>query len=63
MNDTATVGSWTPIGIGDGLVDFEEVFSILEEYGFDGWVCIEEASGQGLPGIQRAVQVARKYVK
>ena len=63
FNDTATVGSWTPIAVGDGLVDYDAVFSVLKKAGFDGWVCIEEASGQGLPGIDKAIQFARKYVK
>lgn len=63
LNDTATVGHWTPISIGDGLVNFDEVFEVLNRNNFDGWVCIEEASGRGLEGIESAVKVARKYVK
>lgn len=47
MNDTLTVGKWTPAPIGGGLVDFKAVFSVLKQGGFDGWVCIEEASGNG----------------
>ena len=62
MNDTSTVGTWSPIAIGDGLVDFDSIFSLLKSNGFDGWVCIEEASGNGLKGVDKAVAFARKYV-
>lgn len=63
LNDTATVGSWTPISIGQGLVDYDTVFKVLEVNNFDGWICIEEASGRGLQGIDDAIAFARKYVK
>jgi len=63
LNDTATIGNWTPIAIGKGLVDYDATFAVLNEYAFDGWVCIEEASGNGLKGIDEAVAFARKYVK
>ncbi|MBQ3131416.1 MAG: sugar phosphate isomerase/epimerase [Clostridia bacterium] len=62
MNDSATVGFWTPIGIGKGLVDFDDVFDILKKNSFDGWVCIEEASGCGVQGAKDAIDFARKYV-
>lgn len=62
MNDSATVGYWTPIGIGKGLVDYDDVFSILKSNNFDGWVCIEEASGRGIDGVREAIEYARKYV-
>ena len=62
LNDTATVGKWTPIAIGKGLVDYDGIFGLLHARKFDGWVCIEEASGNGLQGIDEAVRFARKYV-
>ncbi|MBO7709412.1 MAG: sugar phosphate isomerase/epimerase [Lachnospiraceae bacterium] len=62
MNDTATIGKWTPAPIGKGLVDFDTVFKVLGDHGFDGWICIEEASGLGLKGIDDAIAFARKYV-
>ena len=40
-----------------------QLFGVLRKAGFDGWVCIEEASGCGLAGIDAAVEFARKYVK
>jgi sugar phosphate isomerase/epimerase len=63
LNDTATIGTWTPCTIGEGLVDFDSLFAVLNKHAFDGWVCIEEASGKGLPGIEKAVKFARTYVK
>lgn len=62
MNDTATIGKWTPVSIGQGLVNFDEVFKILKKHNFDGWVCIEEASNNGFNGITDAIAFARKYV-
>lgn len=62
MNDTLTVGKWTPVSIGKGLVDYDAVFSVLKKHDFSGWVCIEEASGNGLQGIDDAIAVARRYV-
>lgn len=63
LNETATVGKWTPALIGTGLVDFDAVFATLNKHNFNGWVCIEEASGTGLDGIEKAVKFARKYVR
>lgn len=62
LNDTATTGSWTPIAIGKGLVDYDAIFAVLHAHGFNKWVCIEEASGNGLASIDAAVAFARKYV-
>ena len=62
LNETATVGKWSPALLGTGLVDFDAVFATLKKHAFDGWVCIEEASGQGTEGIRKAVEFARKYV-
>ena len=62
MNDTSVIGTLSPVLIGTGLVNFEEVFSLLKSRGFDGWVCIEEASGRGLDGIREAITFARRYV-
>ena len=63
LNDTSTIGKQTSVGLGEGLVDFDSVFSILRDHGFDGWVCIEEASGRGWQGVDKALDFARRYVK
>ena len=46
-----------------GLLDFNAVFEMLHRQGFDGWVSIEEASGNGWQGIDAAIAFARDYVK
>lgn len=63
LNETATLGKWSPALLGTGLVDFDEIFAVLNRHHYDGWICIEEASGQGLDGIAKAVSFARRYVK
>ncbi|MDD3704626.1 MAG: sugar phosphate isomerase/epimerase [Clostridiaceae bacterium] len=62
MNDTLTVGKWTPVSIGKGLVDYDAIFDVLRKHNFDNWVCIEEASGKGFDGIDDAIAFARRYV-
>jgi sugar phosphate isomerase/epimerase len=57
------VGKWTPIQIGQGLVDYDSIFKVLKDNNFDGWVAIEEASGNGWQGIDDAVGFAKKYVR
>jgi len=57
--DTAERGNLKPVVIGTGLVPFCEMFSIIKGTGFDGWLCIEEASQQGVAGVEAAVQFTR----
>lgn len=63
LNETGTVGKWTPALLGTGLVDFDSIFEVLNRHHFDGWICIEEASGTGMDGIRKAVAFANKYVR
>ena len=37
----------------------EEAFAAAKQYGFDGWLCIEECSGQGLAGVAQAYRFVR----
>jgi sugar phosphate isomerase/epimerase len=53
--DTASTGSLSPVLIGTGVAPIRAVFERLKKHGFDGWVCIEEASGLGKIGVQQAV--------
>ena len=46
--------------IGKETVPIKEIVSCAKEKGFDGWLCIEEVSGQGFEGIKRAVSWVRK---
>jgi sugar phosphate isomerase/epimerase len=62
LNETKTVGTWTPALLGTGIVDFDSIFDVLNKHNFDSWICIEEASGLGMLGIKDAISFARKYV-
>jgi sugar phosphate isomerase/epimerase len=57
--DTGALGKQVPVVIGDGIVRFDEVFARLKRAGFNGWFCIEEASGTGRSGLQKAVHFSR----
>ena len=58
--DTATRGKLEPVVLGEGIVPFGEIFSLLKQNSFDGWICIEEASKTGEEGIRKAVEFVRK---
>jgi sugar phosphate isomerase/epimerase len=58
--DTAVRGELRPVQIGTGIVPFRKMFHMLKERGFDGWICIEEASSQGRPGFEAAVRFVRE---
>lgn len=61
--DTCTKGTLTPVLLGEGLVPFEEIFKVLKSSGFDGWICIEEASNRGMEGIVKATEFVRRVWK
>lgn len=63
LNETATIGKWSPALLGTGLVNFDAIFEVLKRHEFDGWICIEEASGTGLDGAAKSVAFARKYME
>jgi sugar phosphate isomerase/epimerase len=58
--ETAQRGDLKPVLVGTGLVPVREMFSLLKAAGFDGWLCIEEASSQGQAGIEAATQFVRE---
>jgi sugar phosphate isomerase/epimerase len=53
--DTAVRGELRHVALGTGIVPFRDMFSMLKGAGFDGWVCLEEASFQGKAGLEAAV--------
>jgi sugar phosphate isomerase/epimerase len=57
--ETAERGTLEPVLVGTGLVPFDEMFGMLKGAGFNGWICIEEASHQGKAGIKAATQFVR----
>lgn len=60
ISDMAEKGRFSPTAIGTGVVPNMEVFSFLKKNSFNGWLCIEEASGQGMEGIKKAHDFVRK---
>ncbi|MDD5017352.1 MAG: sugar phosphate isomerase/epimerase [Eubacteriales bacterium] len=57
--DTAERGALKPTVVGEGIVPFDGIFKKLKESGFDGWICIEEASNTGIEGVKKAVGFVR----
>jgi sugar phosphate isomerase/epimerase len=57
--DTSTRGQLKHVLLGTGLVPFKEMFKILRDAGFDGWICIEEASFRGSDGVKAAAEFVR----
>lgn len=54
ISDMSAYGKFEAVEIGTGACPIEAVLKRLKAYGFDGWLCIEEASGHGLEGISNA---------
>jgi len=57
--DTACVGKLQPVVVGTGVAPLRGIFRLLHAWGFDGWMCIEEASGTGRAGVAAAVDFVR----
>ena len=57
--DTAVHGELKPVLLGTGLTPFAALFRQLRQHGFDGWVCMEEASMQGQAGVVAAAHFVR----
>lgn len=60
ISDMAQQGKFSPVVIGTGVTPNAEVLAFLKEKGFEGLVCIEEASNSGYDGIQKAVAFVRE---
>jgi sugar phosphate isomerase/epimerase len=59
-SDTAVRGRLEPVLLGTGVTPFGALFDRLARAGWDGWICIEEASRQGRPGVEAAVRFVRQ---
>ncbi len=60
VTDMAEHGKFSPVLIGTGSTPNRECFAYLKEQGWDKWLCIEEASYNGLEGIRQAVINTRR---
>lgn len=58
-SDTAQIGRLDHVLVGTGKVDYAAIFRCLQNAGWDGWICIEEASYQGEAGVRQAAQFIR----
>ena len=57
--DTSTRGELKHVLLGTGLVPFKEMFQVLRDGGFDGWICMEEASFKGPAGVKAAADFVK----
>ena len=55
INDCDAKGSLKFVVAGTGAAPIQEILEYAKKNGWNGWVCIEEAGFQGLPGIKQAV--------
>ncbi len=56
-------GVFTVPGDPEGCVDFPEVFRLLDEYNYEGWVVVEAEQDPSVANPLEVAKIARKYVK
>lgn len=61
--DMREAGSFDPVRVGTGVSPIPQVFQLMRQNSYDGWLSIEEASKQGREGFKAAVQYVRKTWK
>ncbi len=60
VNDIRQAGVFEPCLLGTGVAPVKEIFQILVQQGFDGWVSVEEASKTGEAGFRTAIPRAEQ---
>ncbi len=60
VTDMKVLGKQSYALIGDGVTPVKECFRVLKDFGWDGWLCIEETSGNGFEGMKDAVARTRR---
>jgi sugar phosphate isomerase/epimerase len=58
-SDTSSTGQLNHVLLGTGVTPFEALFGCLKSHGWDGWICMEEASNQGRWGVETAANYIR----
>ncbi len=58
--DTSVRGELRHVLLGTGLAPFPEIFAAVKQADFDGWICMEEGSRQGVPGVIAATEFVRR---
>jgi sugar phosphate isomerase/epimerase len=59
-SDTALHGALQHVLLGTGVTPFTTLFERLKRAGWDGWICMEEASCQGREGVAAAARFVRQ---
>jgi sugar phosphate isomerase/epimerase len=59
-SDSSTRGSLNHTLLGTGITPYLDLFACLKRHGWDGWVCMEEASNLGRTGVEQAAAFIRK---
>lgn len=62
-SDSSTHGALNHTLLGSGITPFYDLFACLKRHGWDGWICMEEASNQGRAGVEKAAAFIRKAWK
>jgi sugar phosphate isomerase/epimerase len=57
-NDIARAGFFEPVLLGEGVAPIVEIYRMVHEIGFDGWISVEEASKTGEEGFRKAIPYA-----
>lgn len=63
VSDMAEAGRFAPVRIGTGAAPIEELLAELKKRAFGGWLCIEEASGNGFTGIGEAIAYVKDVLR
>ncbi len=58
-SDSSTHGALNHCLLGTGITPYPQLFARLKQHGWDGWICMEEASGLGRSGVEKAAAFVR----
>ena len=59
-SDSAVRGELRHVLLGTGVTPYPALFERLARAGWDGWICMEEASFQGRAGVEAAAGFVRR---
>jgi sugar phosphate isomerase/epimerase len=59
-SDSSTRGALNHVLLGTGITPYQDLFVCLKRHGWDGWICLEEASNLGRAGVEQAAAYIRK---
>jgi sugar phosphate isomerase/epimerase len=58
--DSSRRGELKHVLLGKGVTPYPALFGVLKKAGWDGWICMEEASNQGREGVDAAARFIRR---